>query len=142
MKLYLILILMILPLFAIGKATEELVKSMVPQGKIISMKKNDFIVKTPAGTQIELEFERDGSLDEASGENLTKGDLLEPGQGLINLGSAVQTVELQGHKVAGEWSLEKDSKLGWIYEFEGVRGNQEMEYTVDAKKGQLLKMEE
>jgi uncharacterized membrane protein YkoI len=134
--------LLIIPLYGLSKATEELVKSMVPGGKVSIQTGSDFSVRTEAGTKVIVEFSRKGDLDEASGLNLGSGDIFEPGNGLISLGTAAQVVEKQGHKVKGEWRLERDSELGWIYELEGTHDRESMEFVVDAKSAQLIKAEE
>lgn len=143
MKRYLAVgLLMIVPLYGLSKATEELVKSMVPKGEISQKIGKDFSVKTPAGTKVTVEFDRDGELDEASGLNLGKGDVFEPGDGLISLSSAAQVAQKQGHQIRGEWRLERDSKYGWVYELEGRRDEESMDYVIDAKRAQLIKATE
>jgi hypothetical protein len=134
--------LMVVPLYGLSKATEELVKSMVPGGKVSTHIGSDFSVRTLAGTKVIIEFSRKGIFDEASGLNLGSGDIFEPGNGLISLGSAAQSVEKQGHKVKGKWRLENDHDLGWIYELENSPDRETMEYVVDAKSAQLINVEE
>lgn len=134
--------LLVVPLYGLSKATEELVKSMVPGGKVSTHIGSDYSIRTEAGTKVTVEFSRKGELDEASGLNLGSGDIFEPGDGLISLGSAAQVVEKQGHKVKGEWRLERDSEMGWIYELEGSHEHENMDYVVDAKRAQLIKAEE
>ncbi len=134
--------LLLVPLYSLSKATEELVKSMVPGGKVSTHIGSDFSVRTQAGTKVVVEFSRQGDLDEASGLNLGSGDIFEPGNGLISLGSAAQVVHKRGHKVKGQWRLERDNKLDWIYELEGSNDGDDLDYLVDARKAQLIKAEE
>lgn len=134
--------LLIVPLYGLSKATEELVKSMIPGGKVSKNTGSDFSIRTEAGTKVIVEFSRKGDLDEASGLNLGRGDIFEPGDGLISLGSAAQIVEKHGHKVKGEWRLERDTELGWIYELGGSHDSENINYLVDAKKAQLIKTQE
>ena len=108
----------------------EIARSMVPRGKIVETLGRDFIVKTKAGTKINIEFTRKGSFEEATGKNLNKGDELEPGEGLISLGSAAQIIQKSGHNPEGFWMLEKDQMMGWIYEINGT--------IVGAKNGDIL----
>lgn len=112
-------------------ASVEIARSMVPRGKIAETLGRDFIVKTKAGTKIDIEFTRSGSFEEASGKNLNKGDELEPGEGLISLGSAAQAIQKIGLNPEGYWLLEKDQMMGWIYEINGT--------IVGAKDGTILK---
>ncbi len=104
--------------------------SMVPRGKVVDTIGRDYRVRTIAGTKIELEFKRNGILEEAKGMNLNKGDDLEPGYGLISLSSAAQILQSMGKKPQGLWLLEKDEKMGWIYEFQGT--------IISAKDGSIL----
>jgi hypothetical protein len=105
---------------------------MVPRGKVIETYGRDFIVKTPAGTKINIEFNLNGKFQEASGKNLDKGDNLEPGDGLLSLSTAAQSLQKEGLSPNGFWNLEEDSKLGWIYEFESA--------LVDATSGKIVKI--
>ncbi len=134
--------LLLVPLYSLSKATEELVKSMVPGGKVSTHIGSDFSVRTQAGTKVVIEFSRQGDLDEASGLNLGSGDIFEPGNSLISLGSAAQVVQKLGQKVKGQWRLERDLERGWIYELSGTHEQEDFDYLVDAKKAQLIKAEE
>lgn len=111
--------------------TPETASSMVPRGKVIETIGRDYKVKTRAGTKIDIEFRRDGRLEEARGLNLNKGDELEPGEGLISLSTAAQKLHLLGNKVEGFWVLEQDEEMGWIYEFS--------EAIVSARDGRVIK---
>jgi uncharacterized membrane protein YkoI len=138
---YLIICFFMLSSLSWGKVEipEELVKSMVPQGEITSFLRRDFTVKTTAGTKIIIEFDRNGTLDEASGLNLGKGDIFEPGNGLISLSSAAQVIHQQGVKVAPIWRLEKDPKHDWVYEFEEEVDERTVEHLVNARNGKIIK---
>ena len=143
MKRYLLVTLvMIAPLYGLSKATEELVKSMVPHGEVTQGFAKEYTVKTPAGTKITVEFDRAGKFDEASGLNLGKGDVFEPGDGLLTLGSVAKKLNEKGHFIVGEWRIEKDSKLGWIYELSGLQDEENINYVVDARTAQLISSEE
>jgi hypothetical protein len=134
--------LMIIPIFALSKATEELVKSMVPHGQISQKIGQDFFVKTKAGTKVTIEFDRTGILDEASGLNLGKGDIFEPGNGLLALESVAKALQHKGHHILGEWRLEKDSKQGWVYELAGLKEEETVNYIVNAKSSKLIGIED
>jgi hypothetical protein len=136
-----ILALLLLSSFSLG-ATETPFKqcsAMVPQGKVIHQTSREFTVKTRAGTKIKIEFERNGNFQEASGLNLHAGDEFEPGQGLMSLGSIVKSLTEKGHKVRGEWNLERDSLHGWMYELATQDENDEIIYRFfKAQDGTLI----
>lgn len=113
---------------------------LVPGGTVEHTKGDEATVKTTAGTFIEIEFNRDGSLDEASGDMATKDNIV-PGNGLLSLKDAVSSLEKNGKKAEGEWSLDKDFMREWEYEFEGFENNQKFEYVINAKTGEFLKSE-
>ncbi len=129
---------MIIPIYGISKATEELVKGMVPHGEVSQKIGQDFFVKTRAGTKVMIEFDKAGILDEASGLNVGKGDIFEPGNGLMALESIAKSLENKGHHIQGEWKLEKDSKLGWVYELSGLKEEENIYYYVNAQNAQLI----
>lgn len=143
MKRYFITaLLMIVPLYGVSKATEEIVKSMVPYGEVSQKIGKDYLVRTKAGTKVLVEFDRTGNMDEASGLNLGKGDTFEPGNGLLTLDSIAQGLKNKGHEVRGDWRLEKDSILGWVYELAGTHLEEPAYFVVDAKSSQLIKTED
>lgn len=112
-------------------ASVDIAKSMVPRGKLAEKLGRDVIIKTRAGTKIDIEFTRDGKFEEAFGKNLNKGDELEPGEGLISLSSVAQLIKKAGHSPEGYWMLEKDPTMGWIYEVNGI--------IVSARSGEILR---
>jgi hypothetical protein len=116
--------------------------TMVPQGKVIHQASREFTVKTRAGTKIKVEFERNGNFQEASGLNLHAGDEFEPGQGLMSLGSIAKSLTEKGHKVKGDWNLERDSTHGWIYELATHDEDDQIIYrSLKAQDGSLLSPE-
>jgi hypothetical protein len=129
--IYLALVMMVLPQEIWG--VEKIALSMVPRGKLVDTIGRDYIIKTPAGTKIEIEFKRSGKFDEAKGQNLNKGDELEPGEGLISLSSAAQILNATGKKPEGHWRLEEDPDLGWIYELKMT--------IIHAKTGKIIQQE-
>lgn len=108
----------------------------VPNGKIEVKEKDEVKVKTVQDTFIEIEFNRDGSLDEASGDLALK-DEFTPGNKLLTLKEAVAALEKSGKTASGEWSLDKGFLKDWEYEFEGVEDGKKFEYVVNAKTGKL-----
>jgi hypothetical protein len=119
-------------------SSEQLALSMVPRGKIWESHPKEFIIKTPAGTKVGVEFKRDGSFEEASGHNLNKGDVFEPGMGLISLSTAAQKLSEAGGKISGYWSLSKDNEYDWIYEFEEEREDIKLLFIVKAATGEVV----
>jgi hypothetical protein len=111
--------------------TPDRALSMVPRGKLINQSGRDFIVKTAAGTKIEIEFQRDDNFQEAKGNNLNRGDELEPGEGLLSLSTVAQKLAQKGISPQGYWMLDQDEKFGWVYEFENT--------LISAKSGIILK---
>lgn len=111
--------------------SETVALSMVPRGKVDIQQGRDFTIKSVAGTKIKIEFRRTGKFEEASGDNLNKGDELEPGEGMISLSSAAQKLQEKGIKPEGHWSLEQDPKYGWIYEMNH-------QHIIDAKTGKAI----
>lgn len=110
--------------------TPDLALSMVPRGKLMDQSGRDFIIKTGAGTKIGIEFERSGKFQEAKGNNLNRGDELEPGDGLISLSTAAQSLAKKGIVPQGHWVLDFDAKHGWVYEFENT--------LINAKNGDVI----
>lgn len=108
----------------------------VPNGKVEAVEKNEAKVRTSGGTIVEVEFDRNGNLEEASGDMASK-DTFVPGNGLLSLTDAVAAMKKAGKNVDGEWSLEKDFARDWEYEFEGFENGKSMEYTLNAKTGKI-----
>lgn len=127
---------------AAPKVNDTTIPTMVPKGKVDSKGWREYKVKTEAGTKVEVEFDRKGELAEASGDHLNKGDMFEPGQGLISLSTAAQAVTKAGNILKDEWEFSNDSKYGWVYSFEGERKGNSMDYMVDAKSGAIVKAED
>ncbi len=111
-------------------ADPEAALSMVPRGKVIERYGRAYVMKTSAGTKINIEFSLEGRFQEAFGKNLNKGDELEPGEGLISLSSAALKLKEKGLAAEGFWVIEKDHKRGWIYEFKNA--------ILDAKTGKII----
>ena len=109
----------------------------VPDGKVELMEKDEVKVKTTQGTMVEVEFDRNGGLQEASGDFAQKDNFV-PGNGLLSLKDAVAAITKNGKTVDGEWSLDKDFLRDWEYEFEGIENGKKFEYVVNAKTGKLL----
>ena len=123
------LILFLLSLWSFpSRGNNTIALSMVPRGRITEVHGREFLVKTASETKVNIEFHRNGTFQEASGKNLNQGDDLEPGDGLISLSSAAREVRIASPR--GYWTLEKDSVLGWIYDFDLA--------IIDAKTGKLL----
>lgn len=111
---------------------------MVPNSKVLLEEKDEVKLQTADGGTIEIEFDRKGAFEEASGKNVDKDTFNAP-NGLMSLKDAVAAAKKAGKTPVGKWSLEKGLLTGWTYEFKGVENNKEMEYMIDAKTGELKK---
>ena len=112
----------------------------IPGGEIVQEKLHEVKVKTPQGTIVEVEFNGDGSFEEASGDNLEK-DIFVPDTGLVTLKDAVESIKKDGKSPVGDWELDRSFLSGWRYKFEGFEKGQKFDYYVDAKTGKLIKSE-
>lgn len=125
------------------KATDakykDSLQKMIPDSKVIQQDGAEYEVMTPKQTVVEIEFNRDGSIDEASGDAAQAGDVFNPGEGMITLADAVAALSKAGKTPSGDWSYEKSLTKGWIYEFEGTENGKKMEYAVSAKDGKIVK---
>lgn len=130
------LILLSLPAMA-SKLTDQALK-YVPGAEVLEEKGDEVKLKTASGTVVEVEFDRSGKLDEASGKSVEK-DVFVPGDSLISLADASKALTKEGKKPVGEWSLDDSLVRGWHFEFEGYENGKKFEYLVDAKSGKLLK---
>lgn len=138
MKLLLVaLIVTGFPLLAAVSQDQAL--KYVPGAKVLRDDGYEFKLQTPKGTVVEVELNRDGSLDEASGKSIAAGDVFIPGEGRISLADALSALKKEGKVPRGEWSFEKSMLKGWVYEVEGMEDGKEMEYKIDAKTGKLVK---
>jgi hypothetical protein len=125
------------PVGSSTRVTDETVVTMVPGSKIDIKNWRDYVLKTHAGTKVKIEFDYLGEMKEASGANLNRGDIFEPGQGLISLSSAAHNLKKIGKTLKGDWVLEHDQKLGWIYEIQGELDGGPVDYAIDAKTGMI-----
>ena len=108
----------------------------VPQGKIVAKKKDEVKVQTKNGTYVVLEFNKDGSLEEASGDQI-KRDVFTPSQGSLELKDILNILEKRNVLLAGEWSYEVGFFGNAIYQVDTFRNNQEVELSLDAKTGEV-----
>jgi hypothetical protein len=111
---------------------------LVPGGAIVATEHDEVKVKTPGGTVVEIELHRDGTLEEASGDAVDKGDVLVPGGGLLSLADVVGRLGKDGKAVTGEWSLEQEHAGGWVYELQTFEQGHELELHVRATDGVVL----
>ncbi|GEM_PF-1627388 len=118
---------------------KESLTKLVPESKVVKKDGDEYEVMTPKNTIVEVEFNRDGSVDEASGDAAAVGDAFVPGNGMISLAEAIESLKKSGKTAAGDWSYKKSFTNGWVYEFEGLENGKDMEYQVSAKDGSLVK---
>ncbi|WP_413581899.1 hypothetical protein [Bdellovibrio sp. HCB288] len=124
---------------ATDKQMRESLTKIVPQGNIVQQDGHEYKLTTARNTLMEVDFNRDGTIDEASGDAAETGDALVPGEGRKSLEEVVKSLNVAGKKASGDWSFKKSFTHGWIYEVEGFEGGKKMEYLVSAKDGSLIK---
>lgn len=110
----------------------------VPGGAVVELKKDEVKVKTPAGSLVEIEFNRNGELDEASGDAI-ESDVFIPGNDYKNLSEISKTLKDQGYQLSGDWSYESSFMKPWHYEVDAFKDGQSYEVEIDAKTGKILK---
>ncbi len=110
----------------------------VPGGSVVELKKDEVKVKTPAGSLVEIEFNRSGELDEASGDAI-ESDVFIPGNNLKTLSEISKTLKDQGYQLTGDWSYESSFMNPWHYEVDAFKDGQSFEVEVDAKTGKVTK---
>lgn len=130
-------LLVVFGMIATARAETVDITSIVPNGEVIQEKEREFKVRTKAGTVVEVEFERNGEFEEASGKAPDK-DVLNPGKGLITLSKAYDSLKATGKNATGDWTLEKSFIKGWVYEFEGFEAGKEVDYLINAENGKFL----
>lgn len=121
-----------------AKPAPEKLESMVPASKVLKTDGNEFDLLTPKNTVVEIELNRDGSLDEASGDFAQGGDVFIPSDGHLTLANAVAALKAAGKTPSGDWSYEKSFLHGWVYKFEGSENGKTMKYLVNAENGRLV----
>lgn len=137
---YVSLAVLVFTSFAHASGFDKEALALVPGGKILSTEENEFVVQTKNNSLVEVEFNNDGSLDEASGKK-ARQDVFVPKDGLLSLAAATEAMSKAGKSIDGEWSLEKGFMKDWEYEFEGVEAEKRVEYSMNAKTGEITKTE-
>lgn len=110
----------------------------VPGGSVVELKKDEVKVKTPTGSLVEIEFNRSGELDEASGDAI-ESDVFIPGNNLKTLSEISKTLKDQGYQLSGDWSYESSFMNPWHYEVDAFKDGQSFDVEVDAKTGKVTK---
>jgi len=112
----------------------------VPGGQVVQVKLGEYLVKTPNGTNVELEFTSIGNLDEAEGDFIEK-DVFIPGPGLKTLKEIETLVKGLGYTPTGDWSFDTQILGRKIYEVDAMKDNLKWELTIDATDGSIIKEE-
>lgn len=133
-------LLLVLSSTAMASAISDEALKYIPGGKVVSEKADEVKVQGPNGTIIEIEFNRSGKFDEASGDSVEQ-DVFVPGNDILSLKEAVAALKKEGKSAVGEWSIDNSMIRGWYYEFEGFEEGKKMDYTIDGKSGKLLSVE-
>lgn len=129
--------ILILSLPVIASPLTDQALKYVPGGSVLEERGEEVRIKTTSGSVVEVEFDRSGKLEEASGNSVEKDNFV-PGQDLLPLTDALKKITQEGKKPIGEWSLDQSLLRGWYFEMEGYENGKKFEYIVDAKSGKLL----
>lgn len=135
-----VLLSIFLHIFSLSHAGTDATK-LVPGGKILSQKPDEIKVTTKAGTVVEIGLDGDGEMEEATGSSADKGDVFEPGDKMITLKMAVDSLKKSGKTLQGEWTFEENEEGDWVYDLEGVEKKAAVDYIVNATNGKLIKTE-
>lgn len=137
MKFLLSAVLSIASLSALAKVNPEEAMKFVPGGSIVETKSDEVKIKSTKGGIVELEFKRNGELDEASGD-MIESDSFVPGKEYLPLEKITAALKEQGYQLKGDWNYEKSLTKDWYYEVEAFQDNQEYELVVDAKTAKVM----
>lgn len=118
---------------------KDAASKFIPNSKVVKVDGHEIDLQTAKGTVVEVELNRDGTLDEASGDAVNGGDQFVPGDGLMSLEQAIAALKTAGKSPTGDWKLKKSMMNGWVYEFDGQENGKDMEYAISAKDGKLVK---
>lgn len=122
---------------------KDKVVNYVSGAKVVEAHGDEYALQTPKGTKVEVELNRDGSIDEASGKAAVSGDVFTPsaieGKEMISLEKATESLKRSGKMPTGEWQFEKSWRHGYVYEFEGKEDGKDHEYSVRATDGKIVR---
>lgn len=135
-----ILTLSLIATSAFAQTMHERVQQYVPGSIIVKQKNKEVKVLTKNKTIVELEFELNNSLEEASGESLARDSFI-PDTGHLNLEQIREIIAKKNKGLEAQWSYENSFLKGWYYEVELQTKNKEIEYKIDAKTGEILSEE-
>lgn len=130
-------ILAITSLSAFAAVKDEDALKFVPGGTVVENKKDEVKVRSPQGGIVELEFKRNGELDEASGD-MIESDSFAPGKDYLPLDRIAAALKEEGHQLRGDWSYDKSFMKDWRYEIDTTQNNEQLELVVDAKTAKIL----
>jgi len=138
MKALLGLTLLTLSLSSFAKSADPL--KFVPGGEVLREKKNEYDIKTPNATVVEVELTSMGNLDEAEGDSIEK-DVFTPGEGQKTLAQIAKIIKDQGYTLKGDWNYDSQILGGKVYEVDALKDGKEWELTLDASNGSIIKEE-
>lgn len=111
----------------------------VPSGELVKDKKDEKHFKTKAGTIVEVEYDRKGVFEEASGDMALNGDEFTAHEGHLSLKEITENLKKAGKNLTGEWKYQHSLLNGWVYELEGMTDGKEVDFYVSAKDGKIIK---
>lgn len=118
------------------KLKEEALK-LVPKGEVVQESLHEIKVKNASNSVVEIEFDKGGKFEEASGKNVDLDEFI-PENKSKPLKEVVALLKKNGKAPTGEWSYENSLLNGWYYEFEGYESGAKKEYVVDASTGNII----
>jgi uncharacterized membrane protein YkoI len=135
----LIMLMLVFTCLLAHSQASPLVKELVPGGKILTKSKELITVETPKKTIIELVFDEQGKLEEASGKAILTGDVFVPGEKLLSLDKIAE--KLKDKKLDGEWTFEATASGDWTYDVEGTEKSKKVDYIMNAETGAITSIE-
>jgi len=130
-------VLTVMSFSSIAAVKDEDALKYVPGGSVVENKKDEVKVRSPQGGIVELEFKRNGKLDEASGD-MIELDSFVPGENYLPLDRIAASLKEEGHQLRGDWSYDKGFMKDWRYEVDTIQNNERFELVVDAKTAKIL----
>lgn len=139
MPCIIILMTLLFPLRSIHAAEGMDYTYFSSQSVVSKTKDNSIRLKTKRNTFIDLYLDQQGRLELAQGMNLNRGDIFNPGKGLLDLTTIEQKMISQGEKIYGKWRLIKYQEYGWVYQVNvASKKEQSLFYLINAYSAQLI----
>ncbi|MFA5582911.1 MAG: hypothetical protein WDA09_01750 [Bacteriovoracaceae bacterium] len=109
-----------------------------PESNSNGQNENIVKIKTKNNTYITIINNKNGQMEIAEGVNLNRGDIFDPGQGILPLSEIEKRMSLLGEKTYGKWRLIKYQEFGWVYQLNVASPDHALFHMVNAYSGQLI----